>query len=107
MKETTLPDVPDGWRWHSLTRDDDGFQFVMISLYGNAVFGQGSSPAAAIEDAIKRRESHQYVAEQIHNSIANQRGLPLWDQCPQDVRDAWIKAVKEAREIGKGITYED
>lgn len=46
--------LPPGWRWYSLTSDGDGFQFVMVSLYGNAMSGQGSTPMDAIQHAIAR-----------------------------------------------------
>lgn len=46
-------------------------------------------------------------ASLIHNTLAKGRGLPLWDECDEDVQESWIKCVEECDEIARGITYED
>lgn len=46
-------------------------------------------------------------AKLIHNGLAKRRGLPLWEECDDEVRAMWIKAVEDMDEVARGITYED
>lgn len=46
------------------------------------------------------------VARAIANGVAGRHGLPLWDDCPEEIRDIWRRTVKELREIQKDMNYD-
>lgn len=57
-----------------------------------------------------RDNDDQQIARQaraMHDAIAQQHDLPLWDDADADMRAHWLHTARILHDIGKGIIYDD